>query len=127
MIIGRSGSVHAYECGTQIGNQLAKGLAQRFALTDQHIVMRGLKVTRASCHSRAKTALDAIALWRIARLLGDGEADAGIRLRRGDSLQAKRRTPGAIAPGGPLKLVPLGQPAQGARLMLAGRHPAMAP
>src|SRR5690606_2491183 len=99
----------------------------RFALTDQHIVMRGLKVTRASCHSRAKTALDAIALWRIARLLGDGEADAGIRLRRGDSLQAKRRTPGAIAPGGPLKLRTLGEPAQFCARLLHGRHPARRP
>ncbi len=111
MFMGRSGGVHAHERGAQIGNQLAKGLAQRFRLADQHIVMRGLKVTRTSCHSRTKTPFDPIALWRIARLLGDGEADAGFRLRRGDGLQRKRRTPGAIAPGGPLKLRTLGEPA----------------
>ena len=119
--------MYALDQRTQIGNQLGKGFAQRFPSSDQHIVMVSDKVTRACCHSRAKATFYAIALGGIARLLGDREADAGFGGFRGDHLQPKRRAPGAIAPGGPLKLAPLGQPAQGARLMFAGRHPAMAP
>jgi hypothetical protein len=74
--------------------------------------MRGRKVISASCHSRAKATLDATTLWRIASLFGDGEANTGVRLGRGNRLQPKRRTPGAIAPGGSLELRTLGEPAQ---------------
>jgi hypothetical protein len=120
--------VHAHDQSTQVGHKLGKGFAQRIAPSDQHIVVPYMKVTRASCHSRAKTTFYAIAFWRIARLLGDGKTDASlVRCGRGNGLQPKRRTPGAIAPGGPLKLAPLGQPAQRARLMVAGRHPATGP
>jgi hypothetical protein len=93
--------VHAPDGRSQIGNQLAEGLAQRFPSTDQHIVMMVAKVIGACCHSRAKAALDAIALGRIARLLGDGKANAGHRIVGWRCLQPKRRPPGAIAPGSP--------------------------
>jgi hypothetical protein len=119
--------VHAYDQRAQIGDQLGKGFAEGFPSSDQHIVMLGDKVTRACCHSRAKAALYAIAFGGIAGFLGDREADAGLGLCHCDGLQSKRRAPGAIAPGSPLKLIPLGQPTQGVRLLLAGRHPATRP
>jgi hypothetical protein len=89
--------------------------------------MRRHKVTRACCHSRAKTTLDAIALGRIPGFLRDGEANAGVRLWRGYSLQPKRRTPGAIAPGGSLELRTLGEPTQLCGRLIHGRHPATRP
>ena len=119
--------MYALDQRTQIGNQLGKGFAQRFPSSDQHIVMVRDKVTRTCCHSRAKTTFYAIALWGIAGLLGDREADAGFGSIHGDHLQPKRRTPGAIAPGGPLKLRTLDKPAQRLGRLLHGRHPASRP
>jgi hypothetical protein len=89
-------SDEAAEIGDKLGERLADGLAPR----QKDIVMSGHKVTRACCRSSAKTPLYAVALRRIADFFGDGEADAGIGLRAGHDLQSKRRTPGAIAPGG---------------------------
>lgn len=119
--------MNALDQRAQIGNQLGEGFAERFPSSDQHIVMVRDKVTRACCHSRAKATFYAIALGRIASFFGNRETDAGFGALGGDHLQPKRRTPGAIAPGGPLKLAPLGQPAQGARLLLDGRHAATQP
>ena len=119
--------MYARDKRAQVGDQLGKGFAERFPSSDQHIVMLSDKVTRASCHSGAKATLYAIAFGGVAGFLGDREADAGLCLSHRDGLQPKRRAPGAIAPGSPLKLGTLGKPAQGAGLVLAGRHPATAP
>lgn len=85
----------------QIGHQLVEGLAKGLPASDQHIIVVGSKVTRASCHSGAKTAFYAVALGRIAGFLGDGEAHPGRFIGNGRGLQSKRRPPGAIAPGSP--------------------------
>jgi hypothetical protein len=119
--------VYAHDQCAQIGDQLGEGFAERFPPSDQHIVMVGNKVTRACCHSRAKTTFYAITLGRIAGFLGDGKADTRLCLVSRDHLQSKRRTPGAIAPGGPLKLGTLDQPTQSVGPMLNGRHPATTP
>jgi hypothetical protein len=119
--------MYALDQRCQIVNQLGKGFAERFPSSDQHIVMVSDKVTRACCHSGAKATFYAIAFGGIAGFLGDGEADAGFDRLGGNHLQPKRRTPGAIAPGGPLKLAPPGQPAQGVRLLPDGRHAATRP
>jgi hypothetical protein len=119
--------VDAHDQRAQIGNQLGEGFAQRFPPSDQHIVMVGSKVTRACCHSRAKAAFYAVAFGRIAGFLGDSEADTRLRVLGRDRLQPKRRAPGAIAPGSPLKLGTLDQPTQRVRPVPDGRHPATAP
>lgn len=93
--------MHAGDAGDKVRNQFVKGFAQRFAPSHQHIVMAGPKVTRASCHSRAKTAFYTIAFWGIAGFLGHGEAETGQGIGAVDRLQPKRRAPGAIAPGCP--------------------------
>jgi len=119
--------VYALDQRAQIGNQLGEGEAERFPSSDQHIVMVRDKVTRACCHSRAKAPFYAIALGRIAGFLGDREADTRLGIFGSGHLQPECRTPGAIAPGGPLKLASPGQPAQGIRLLLDGRHAARQP
>jgi hypothetical protein len=119
--------MHARNQRTQIGNEFGKGFAKRFPSSDQHIVMVRDKVTRTCCHSRPKTTFYATAFGGIAGFLGDGKTDTGLRIVSGDHLQPKRRAPGAIAPGGPLKLGTLDQPAQGVRLLLYGRHAATEP
>jgi hypothetical protein len=119
--------MYARDQRAQVGDKLGKGFAEGFPSSDQHIVMLSDKVTRACCHSRPKTTFYAIAFWGIAGLLGDREADARLGIGHCDGLQPKRRAPGAIAPGSPLKLGTLGQPAQGAWALLAGRHPANRP
>jgi hypothetical protein len=116
--------VHAHDQGAQISNQLGKGFTQRFAPSHQHIVVGGQKVTRACCHSGAQATFYTVSFGGIARLLGDGKPDSWFRHGRGNSLQPKRRAPGAIAPGSPLKLGALGQPTQCVRLGRHGRHPA---
>lgn len=119
--------MHAHDQRAQIGDQLGKGFAQRFPSSDQHIVMVGDKVTRACSHSRAKATFYAVALGGIAGFLGHRKADTGLGLGSGDRLQTKRRAPGAIAPGSPLKLRTLDKPAQRPGWLLYGRHPATAP
>ena len=96
--------MHALERTPEIGDELVEIFSERFAAPDQHIIVPGAKVTRASCHSGTKAAFDAIALGRIARLLGDGEPNPRVGRIGLDGLQPKRRPPGAIAPGSPLKL-----------------------
>ena len=62
--------------------------------------MSGHKVTRACCRSRTKAALYAVALGGVADFLGHREANARLWFGTWNGLQCKRRTPGAIAPGG---------------------------
>jgi hypothetical protein len=119
--------MYAHNKCAQIGDQLGKGFAQRVPSSDKHIVMVGDKVTHTCCHSGAKSSFNAIAFRGIAGFLGDGEADARLRLIDRNDLQPKRRAPGAIAPGSPLELGTLDQPTQGVRLLFNGRHPARTP
>jgi len=46
----------------------------------------GDKVTRACCHSGAKSSFNAIAFRGIAGFLGDGETDTRLRLINGNDL-----------------------------------------
>jgi len=96
--------MHALDQRAEVGNKLVEGFGQRFAPPDEHIVMTDAKVTRACCGSGAQTTLYAVALGRVADFLGDGEADTGFRRCGRHDLQAKRRPPGAIAPGSLEKL-----------------------
>lgn len=79
--------MHPPDGDAKILDQLAERLGERFGTANQHIIMAGPENSRALCRSRTKPALDAVALGRIARFLGNGEADACTRIRRGDRLQ----------------------------------------
>ena len=83
----------------QLGNQTVERHAQCLAAADEHVVMLGLEASFASFHGSTKTAPDAIALRRIAGLLGDRKADAGLGDVAVVGLQRKRRAPDAAAPG----------------------------
>jgi len=78
--------MYAHDQRAQIGDQLGEGFAQRVPSSDQHIVMVGDKVTRACCHSGAKSSFNAIAFRGIAGFLGDGETDTRLRLINGNDL-----------------------------------------
>jgi hypothetical protein len=120
--------MHTGNKAAKVSDHSVEGLAQGFASRQEDIVMSGHKVTRTSCRSRAKPALDPIAFGRIADLLGHREADARLTFEAGNGLHAKRRTPGAIAPGGSQKLR---APPEAAQCCLGqggfGRHPAKNP
>jgi hypothetical protein len=126
--IARVGLMDAGDKAAEVGDKSGEGQAQGLTPRQQHIVVSGKKVTRTSCRSSAQAPFHAVALWGIAHFLGDGEADTGIAMGRRSNLQPKRRTPGAIAPGGPGELRALPEAAQAfRRLELVGRHPASSP
>jgi hypothetical protein len=96
--------VDAVDQDTQVSDYFGKWVGERFSPSHQHIVVASMKVTRASGHSSPQATFYAISLGGIANFLGYGETNPRHGIGRGHGLQPKRRTPGAIAPGGPLKL-----------------------
>jgi len=120
--------VHAGYKAAQIGDKSGEGLAQCLPPRDKHIVMSWPKVTRTGCRSRPKTSFYTISFGGIADFLGDGETDTGFGFARLYGLHAKRRAPGAIAPGSSQKLRASLEAAQCRfRLRIDGRHPASNP
>lgn len=120
--------MHANDKAAQIGDKSGEGQAQRFPPRQKHIVMSWPKVTRTGCRSSPKASFYTVSFGRIADFLGDGIADTGFRIVGCNSLQAKRRAPGAIAPGGLEKLrAPLETAQCRFRLGIVGRHPASNP
>ena len=120
--------MHTNDKAAQIGDKSGEGQAQCLTPRQKHIVMSWLKVTRTGCRSRPKTSFYTVSFRGIADFLGDGEADARLRLVGCNRLQAKRRAPGAIAPGSSQKLrAPLETAQCRFRLGIGGRHPASNP
>ncbi len=87
---------HFGERFLDVGDEDGEGTRQRIAARHQHVIMAGRRRNRAGAAQRLfQAAADAIALDRVADLLGDGEADAG---RLGGRL-ARRRVGGGARIG----------------------------
>jgi hypothetical protein len=121
---GRLFSVDPLDKLGEIGDKLVKRGSKRFPAADEYVIMLGPERGRTSPDHGPQPPFDAIPLGRIAAFLADGQANTRQFNLGGHRLQSKIRTPGAIAPGGPQKLGPFGEPSQ-ARAALRRGHRAL--
>jgi hypothetical protein len=105
--------VHFGYGGRKVGNDPGKRQTQGLAAAHEHIIMLGLELIAASLEGCAQTPLDAVALRRVAGLLGYGEPDPGLtgRVDR-NRLQRKGGASGSDAARSIEELAPLGEPPQ---------------
>ena len=106
----------------EVSDQGGKRRRKRLGPPDEHVVMLGLELPRTSGSRGAQPPFDAVALRRIAGFFGHGVTEPRQFCRAVDCLQRKTRAPGAIAPGGPEKLGPFGEPSEALADFGPGRH-----
>lgn len=106
----------------KLGDEPIERHRQRGAPADEYVVMSGFEAAGTSPCGLAQSTADAVALGRVALLLGDREAHAGFIEVTRCNLQGKRRPPDAIAPGDPDEFLSFPEAAQRSLPRLGGSH-----